>query len=257
MKTKKIIYLLGIIIAVAPYFLFSCKLSDDEDIITSLNLEISNEYLDLNGGIKGGLVEGAEVFLYRSDSDRLNEVNLVAWDVTESDGVVSFSAGLEPIVYYFDAIYNGQTNWDGITSTGNPLIPNASNNVRVNIYGRLDGKSPSALLSSTEGKIWRIVSIRNYSNGMELIDESMYRYLKNERFKLFKNKEIKASTKGKGEWKIFEENSSLIKNRLVFEFGGDNFMDLFNISNMTPTTIKAVGKIDLGEDCFIDLELVQ
>jgi hypothetical protein len=92
---------------------------------------------------------------------------------------------------------------------------------------------------------------------MELIDEPKYRYLRNETFKLFKNGNISASTKGEGEWKMMAENGSLIKSRLKFEFGGDNFMDLFNISEMTPTTIKAIGKIDSGEECFINLELIE
>ena len=264
MKNKKFIYLLGTLIAAAPYFLFSCKPEEDTVLPpdpTSLTIEVSNQYVDLNSGVMGGLVEGAKVYLYESDSDRLNEVNYVAWGSTNSKGLVTFSSGLDsslkPIVYHFDVSYNGQTNWDGITSTGDSLVLNASNNANVNIYGRWDGISSSPLLSSTAGKTWKIINIRSHPSGTELIDEPEYRYLRNETFKLFKNGNISASTKGEGEWKMIAENGSLIKSRLKFEFGGDNFMDLFNISNMTPTTIKAIGKIDSGESCFINLDLVQ
>ncbi|MDG1045679.1 MAG: hypothetical protein P8P81_03630 [Bacteroidia bacterium] len=137
------------------------------------------------------------------------------------------------------------------------MVLNAANNVNVNINGRWNGISSSPLLSSAAGKTWKIINIRSYPSGMELIDEPKYRYLRNETFKLFKNGNISASTKGEGEWKMMAENGSLIKSRLKFEFGGDNFMDLFNISEMTPTTIKAIGKIDSGEECFINLELIE
>jgi hypothetical protein len=252
-KNKKFIYLLGTLIAVVPYFLFSCK--PEEDMIlpsdpTSLTIEVSNEYLDLNEGVMGGIVEGAKVYLYESDSDRLNEVNSVDWGTTRSNGKVTFSNNLKPIEYYFDVSFNDQTNWDTRNSTGGPLVTNAANNAMTNIHGRWGGISSSPLLSSAAGKTWKI-NIRSYPNAMELIDEPKYRYLRNEIFKLFKNGSINASTKGKGEWEM------LSRSRLKFNFGSDNFMDLFNISNMTPTTIKAIGKIDSGEDCFINLELIE
>jgi hypothetical protein len=113
-KNKKFIYLLGTLIAVVPYFLFSCK--PEEDMIlpsdpTSLTIEVSNEYLDLNEGVMGGIVEGAKVYLYESDSDRLNEVNSVGWGSTNSNGLVTFSSALDsslkPIVYHFDVSYSG------------------------------------------------------------------------------------------------------------------------------------------------------
>ncbi len=189
-----------VIISTLLILIQSCQLcgGDDEPTPnpTTLTIHVKSMYYFQGELQEDKDVEGAVVYLYPSEEDRLNSVNLISKKLTNDQGKVVFVDHIqENITYSYDVFYQGhsgeslypRTNWDDNTTPDTPIIAHTNNYTMTNIFGPWNGLSPTYVLSSVLGRSWKVTSITDVNN-IERINEPKYRNYIEESYALFKNK---------------------------------------------------------------------
>ena len=119
--------------------LFFCLSSCIKEVPAPTQLQI--QVLDDQGYI----VPNAAVYLYASESDYLNDKNLLQTSTTDQNGYFYFS-NLVPTTYYYYVKSGCLDNYNTTYYTGQPLLPNQLNQyspIRLMVSGTLSTKNIS------------------------------------------------------------------------------------------------------------------